>query len=776
VRRTPVAAVRFRWPDPCVAGAQEECALTKRSKRKRTSREDLPTLERGRQTHLVADLWKCDADVLCDVDTVRSAMMSAVEVAGGHVVDVSFHRFPGGGVTGFVSIKESHLSIHTWPEEGFAAIDVFMCGEARPERAIQHLVEALGAGKADLHTLDRGNSPPGSQWDTQPERTATIPSMPLVYGLTLVVAMCSIVYELLLAQTLSALLGNTVLRYSVTIGCYLGALGIGAILCGDAGPTPVRRLARIEVGLSAVGGLAVPAFYFLDAWQRVAWMQVPSGAWAETGILVAFLLATHALIVGIGLLSGYEIPLLLALGERRRAGSGNQVLGVDYFGALIGSVAFPLILLRSFGLIASGFVVGLLNAAAALVLIHRPNVRGRLRLAVPCAATVAVLCVGLWQSAPLEQFFLKKFYFLEDVSSIRDLFDTQADRPDIERHRSPYQTVDLMRMPAPEQWVYDLMSDKKRREADYPNDLWLFLDREYQVFSGLDEYYHEWFVHAPIEAGKRLPRRVLVIGGGDGLVLREVLKYDSVERVVHVDIDPTMVRLSETHPTLARMNGHPHRDPRVTLILADAFRWLRRGTELFDAIYVDVPMARDYNLSMLYSREFYSLIRHRLAPHGFMVFDAPDMSCERGTETWSIYRSTLHAAGFRTIVPLRSVYAFDEPRVEQALNEMIGDYVLEARREDGTVVRRLTTEETREHFRRRMAEEVVMQEFILAFPEERTVNTEWWDPGVRLDAFRAAHLPIAFTGDCPDSADPRLVNSVFRPTIPSMELLTIRFP
>lgn len=754
------------------------CALRTSEKRASAEAGGADAAPGGRQTHVIADLWDCDEDTLRDERAIRRAMVDAVEVAGGHVVDLSFHRFPGGGVTGFVSLKESHVSIHTWPERAFAAIDVFMCGRARPERAVEHIVAALGAGATELKTMGRGRTrAEATPRAVAPAATVLGPPMAIVYAITLVVAMCSIIYELLLAQTLSALLGNTVLRYSVTVGCYLGALGVGAILCGPAGPAAVRRLARIEIALSITGGLAVPLFYFFDSWQRMAWMGVPSGAWTEPAILVGFLLATHALIIGIGLLSGYEIPLLLALGERRRPGVTNRVLGIDYFGSLVGSIAFPLLLLRTLGLIASGFVVGILNALAALVLIQWPGTTTRrLRLVLPCLATIVVLAFGFWKADRLEQVFLKKFYYLEDINRLSDLFDPQANRPDIERYHSPYQTVDLMIHDAPEQWVYDVMSDKRRREPDYPVNLWLFLDREYQVFSGIDEFYHEWFVHAPVQASGRLPRRVLVIGGGDGLVLREVLKYRSVERVVHVDIDPTMVRLAERHPVLTRMNGRPDLDPRVSLVLGDAFHWLRHGTEVFDAVYVDVPMARDYNLSMLYSREFYSLVRHRLAPGGFMAFDAPDMSCESDSHMWRVYHSTLHAAGFRTILPLRSVYAFDEPRVERALDLWASEYTLEARRDDGTVVRELTPAETREHFRREMAEQVVMQEFILAFPDERTPNTTWHDAGIQLDAFRPIHLARAFTGDCPPDTDPALVNSVFRPTMPDLELLTLRFP
>src|SRR5262249_12617954 len=148
------------------------------------------------------------------------------------------------------------LTVHTWPERGYAALDVFLCGRCDPQAALALLTSRLGAARSRVREHERGRE----------ERAASATGgrlLPL-YGLTAVIALCSIVYELLLAQTLSALLGNTVLRYSVTIGCFLGALGLGAILCGSDATDAARRLTRVELALSALGGVAVPLFYVLD--------------------------------------------------------------------------------------------------------------------------------------------------------------------------------------------------------------------------------------------------------------------------------------------------------------------------------------------------------------------------------------------------------------------------------------------------------------------------------------------------------------------------------
>jgi spermidine synthase len=360
--------------------------------------------------HLLADLWECPPHILDDEQQIRRTLLDAARRGGATVVDSTFHRFHGGGITGVVAVKESHLTIHTWPERGYAAVDIFLCGNSRPELSLTHLVTQLSAKRKTVREYLRGHP---AEALAAPAAHATVhpmsrPQMTLLYLVTLVVAMCSIIYELLLAQTLSALLGNTVLRYSITIGCYLGALGIGALLCGSHRNDAGRQLIRVELALSALGGVAVPLFYFLDVVQRFAYMQAAVGSIWETLPPVLFLLSSHAVIVGIGLLSGFEVPLLLALGEELQPRSTNKLLAVDYFGALVGSVLFPLLLLRSFGLLATGFTVALVNACAALLLVIRHAERQWVWAGLMSAGIVATLAGALTVSSHIEQYFLPR--------------------------------------------------------------------------------------------------------------------------------------------------------------------------------------------------------------------------------------------------------------------------------------------------------------------------------------------------------------------------------
>ncbi len=590
----------------------------------------------------------------------------------------------------------------------------------------------------------------------------------LIYALTLLVAACSLLYELLLAQTLSALLGNTVLRYSITIGCYLGALGLGAMLCERRSVDLEKRLARVELALSLIGGLAVPTLYTLDMIQR--WLYLGTGSLAgSVWPSILFLLLSHMIIVIIGVLSGFEVPLLIALGERARPGATNRVLAVDYLGSLFASVLFPLWMVRHLGLLASGVAVGLVNASVLLLVLVVWRAHTGTRLLAPAVGTFAALTLLGLNTHSLEQHFLHKLYFEGPRDDFFDLFKPHAGLSRVEHYRSTYQHIDLIRAPNPDQWVYDMLTDKRARQPSYPRDLWLYLDRHYQVFSGTDEFYHEWLVHAAIQARGSPPRRAVVLGGGDGLVAKTLLRYPDIEQVIQVELDPEMIRLSRQHPKLLRMNRGAPDDPRVRVVQSDAFQWLRHNRQRFDSVFIDMPYVRDYNLSLVYSREFYALARQHLTPDGFLAIEAPASWCGEFESLWPIYYSTLRAAGFATVLPYITQFDMQAPRLQRYLNAAADQRNSK------------TTEENRAALRGRLADtlpELPIQEFVLAFADERSISRRYRDMGVQTYAFDEHHYRLAFQPACvdDDAFTLELVNSIARPTLPPLQLVSMALP
>jgi len=189
----------------------------------------------------------------------------------------------------------------------------------------------------------------------------------------------------------------------------------------------------------------------------------------------------------------------------------------------------------------------------------------------------------------------------------------------------------------------------------------LFLNGNLQ-FSSTDEYrYHEALVH-PAMLLAQDPRRIMVLGGGDGLAVREILKYPSVEHVTLVDLDPEMTRLSSRFPLLASLNNHALNDPRVKIVNEDAFLWVEETTEvLYDAAILDFPDPNTFALGKLYTTRFYRMLRSRLAENAAVSVQATSPMFARNSY-WCIIR-TLEAAGFsvrpyHTAVPSFGVWGY----------------------------------------------------------------------------------------------------------------------
>ncbi|MEV0292272.1 polyamine aminopropyltransferase [Nocardia sp. NPDC050710] len=418
-----------------------------------------------------------------------------------------------------------------------------------------------------------------------------------------VCAACGLVYELSLVTLGSYLLGDTAAQASITLSVMVFAMGIGALAAKPLRPYAAVAFVGVELALALLGGLSVLALYAAYAW---------------LDIYTAALIFTAALL---GVLVGAEIPLLMELLQQiRRQEPGSAVadlFAADYVGALLGGLAFPFLLLPIFGQIRGSLIVGVVNAVAGLTLVFllfRTELSRRSRwLFGSLTGVVAVILVGSYLYA--------------------DRFEATAQQalfahPIVRHEQTKYQNIVLTESISP---------------FGTP-DIRLFLNGDLQ-FSSVDEYrYHEALVH-PALAGAR--RTVLVLGGGDGLALREILRYPDVERVTLVELDPEMIRLARTEPRLLALNRHAFDDPRVRVINADAFAWLRTDTGVFDAVLVDLPDPDQTSIAKLYTKEFYAMAGRVLAPGGTMViqsgspFFAP-------RSFWCI-ETTVRAAELRTL-------------------------------------------------------------------------------------------------------------------------------
>ena len=418
-----------------------------------------------------------------------------------------------------------------------------------------------------------------------------------------VVAACGLVYELAAGALASYLLGDSVLQFSTVIGVYLFAMGLGSWASRYVTRQLVANFLRIELLVGLIGGL-MPALLF------VAHSSLPT---QDGG---AFRVLLYGLVGLIGALVGLEIPLVMRILKsqfaQRYALSElvSQVLTFDYLGALVVAVAFPLLFVPHLGLVRTGVFFGLLNAAVAVwaLMLFRGQLRQFAAHAAACALVVLTLLAALLGADHLTTWAEDRFYG-DGV---------------IVRESSDYQRVVVTSGPA---------------------GVRLFLNGNLQ-FHSRDEYrYHETLVH-PAAAAHGALKRVLVLGGGDGMAVRELLKYPTVEQVTLVELDPHMTRLFARNPLLTALNANALNSPKLRIVNTDAYTWLEQQRETFDLIVVDFPDPTNFALGKLYTTSFYQRADQALAASGYLVVQTTSPLVARHSY-WTVV-ATLEAAGLTT--------------------------------------------------------------------------------------------------------------------------------
>ena len=386
-----------------------------------------------------------------------------------------------------------------------------------------------------------------------------------------VVASCGLAYELIAGALASYLLGDSITQFSTVIGCYLFAMGVGSWLSRYVERNLVARFIQIELMVGVLGGFSAIGLFFIFVW-----------------FASPFKLALYLAVFGIGVLVGLEIPLIMRILKRDLAFKDvvSQVLTFDYLGALVVSILFPVLLVPHLGLVRSGLLFGLLNVLVALwaLWLFREQLRGVAWLRTQGVVSMALLVAGFVAAGQFTSLAEAHLYADEIVYA----------------ESSPYQRIVVTR---------------------WKDDLRLHLNNNLQ-FSSRDEYrYHEALVHPGLST---LPgaRRVLVLGGGDGLAVREILKYPQIESVTLVDLDPAMTQLFSTAPPLRALNGDALASPKVKVVNADALKWLENSDELFDFVVVDFPDPSNFAIGKLYSAAFYRLLEKHLTAGALAVIQS----------------------------------------------------------------------------------------------------------------------------------------------------------
>ena len=436
---------------------------------------------------------------------------------------------------------------------------------------------------------------------------------PLLFLNVIIIATCGLIYELLAATVSSYVLGDSVTQFSLIIGVYLFAMGVGSYLSSFVDKNIAEKFVDIELGVAVIGGLSAPLLFLTFAYV------------SYFGIIL------YTMVFIIGTLVGLEIPLLMRIlkDELDFKELVSRVLALDYVGALVASLLFPIFLVPKLGLNRTSLLFGMLNAGVGLwaTWLLDPLIKDKklVILRVKGFIVLIILVIAFIKAERLTT-------LAEDGLFMDNIVYTKS---------SPYQRI--------------VITNGKTGHA-------LFLNGNLQ-FNSFDEYrYHEALVHPAFAAYNGEPKRILVLGGGDGLALREILKYPSVEHIQLVDLDPMMTGLSNDFPALGELNHHSFDDPRVTVTNGDAFVWLdTTDAEPFDIAIIDFPDPNNFALGKLYSTRFYNLLKLKLRPDASVVIQCTSPLIAP-LSYWSVIR-TLEASGFtvrpfQTTVPSFGVWGY----------------------------------------------------------------------------------------------------------------------
>lgn len=383
----------------------------------------------------------------------------------------------------------------------------------------------------------------------------------------LVISTCGLIYELIAGALASYLLGDSVKQFSFIIGIYLFSMGIGSYLSKYLKINLFDKFIDIEQLIGLVGGTS----------SIVLFMIFHHDAYFE------FVLYTIVAITGICV--GVEIPLLMTILKDRFEFQDlvSNIFTFDYIGALFASIAFPIFLIPYFGLVRTSLAFGLVNIIISFLVIYK----FKEELRRPRIHYLKGLSIGL--------FLIILFVFSDKILKYSE--EKLMGENIIFQKQTPYQRIVLTRS---------------------GRDVKLFLNNNLQ-FNSTDEYrYHESLVHPAMSIASKIDN-ILVLGGGDGMAVREVLKYKDVKQITLVELDPEMTELFKTNTILKQLNHQSLSHSKLKIINQDAFLWAKNTKEKYDVIIIDFPDPSNYSVGKLYTNYFYKFIHNLSNPEALTV-------------------------------------------------------------------------------------------------------------------------------------------------------------
>ncbi len=421
-----------------------------------------------------------------------------------------------------------------------------------------------------------------------------------------VVSTCGLIYELVAGTLASYLLGDSITQFSTVIGVYLFSMGVGAFLSQYIKRHLLHVFIQVEILTGLIGGFSATLLFLSFSY------------------IDSFRIILYSVVLITGTMIGLEIPLIMRILKSKIEFKDlvSKVFTYDYIGALLASLLFPLLMVPFLGLIRTAILFGMMNTGLAIYLCYyfRNEIKSYAILMFQGALVLIILLIG--------------FVFADDVMTFSE--QKMLGERIIYSTSSSYQRIVITRSNA---------------------DVRLYLNNNLQ-FSSIDEYrYHEALIH-PIMANAKAPKSVLILGGGDGMAAREVLKYKSVAQICLVDLDVKLTNIFKENPLLTQLNSGALNNPKVRIVNTDAFEWIKKERRKFDVIIIDFPDPSNYSVGKLYTTTFYKFLTRLMTNQTIAVVQSTS-PLEAPQSYWCV-NNTLTSVGFNAIPYHTYVPSFGE--------------------------------------------------------------------------------------------------------------------
>lgn len=601
------------------------------------------------------------------------------------------------------------------------------------------------------------------------------------------IAAGGLIYALLFAEALSRITGKDFFWNIIIISIYILSTGIAfASYSGKHGEKKYSGFPFSSGLIMAVGGGLSAVFLKLFFMIRNNFFTYNSLA---AGTVLFFLFSFLAVFL-IGFLNGRIIARLKKTRLLASAGGKNDkyFLLSCYFGIFLGTLAFSILLSKNFGYIAIGLMVGIANIIAIigadLIIAQRSKVNIA-KFALAIIAGVSFFYV-LKDSGGLEQYFLRKEYFYGESSrDLKTFFSAMKNFPDIKVAGSHNDSIEMVKYN--DAGISNLLDQAYLNETpdkiDFKGGYNFFRNGEFRFSSSDEKIFNDFLVNFPVAFSGKIPRQTLIIGGSEGIIERELLKYNGVESIVHIFSSAETLKAARENEILKALNEKALENPKIRVIVSEEFKFLEDSEEKFDAVFLDLPSPLNISEGRLYSRESFYLLRKRINPGGFLAMSAPGKNF---SETYSghnleyekrfldYYRDTLAAAGFGKIFSYETGMETYNDRVIKLLEDLIEKEIVVEGKESGKISNKVEAVENLIGEYKNSAQ----RQYLFASDNFAPLGKKYDDFGVKHGYLSEDRFALVISKNMVpvNQIDPGKVNSIFRQRLPDLPIWFAKIP